>query len=185
MALDKELNQARYELTALGDGRTRFTVTPAPVPKLGCMYVTVGGLCAFLGGLIFSAGGPLAIVGAIGGGVGGFMFAKWFWTRNVNKRRAPGGEFVAGPEGVEVGGEKISRDRIHQFVIRNGMDLPRETSVVRDNVTAQRHANVALAARVSYILQVEAGGRATTLAGGMTETCATGLQADVMRVMAG
>lgn len=185
MALDKELNQARYEATELGGGRVRFVVTAAPVPKLGCMYVFVGVLCAMLGGIVLSWGGLLSLVGVVGGGIGGFKFAKWFWRRNVDKRRAPGGEFVAGPEGVEVGGEKIGSDRIHQFVIRNGMDLARDMSVVRDNASAARHAHLAMAAQVSYMLQVESGGRATTLAGGMTETCATGLRTDVMKAMGG
>ncbi|MBX3315285.1 MAG: hypothetical protein KF902_00320 [Phycisphaeraceae bacterium] len=185
MALDQDLNQARYEATELGGGRVRFVVTAAPVPKLGCLFLFVGGLCALLGGLVLSWGGLLSIVGLVGGGIGGYKFAKWFWKRDVDKRRAPGGEFIAGPEGIEVGGERIAKDRIHQFVIRNGMDVARQASVVRDNASAQRHANLALAAQVSYMLQVESGGRATTLAGGMTETCATGLQADVMKAMGG
>lgn len=183
MSLDKELNQASYAAESLPDGRTRFTVTPAPVPRLGCLLMTLAGLGAILGGILFSVLGPLMFVGLVGGAILGWKGGALFWKRSLDKRRAPGGTFIAGPAGLEVNGQTIPADRLHQLVIRNGMDLARETSVVTNATTAQRHANIAIAAQVSYMLQAESGGRATTLAGGMTETCATGLRADVARAM--
>lgn len=182
MSVDREQNQASYESVSEGDGRVRFRITPAPVPNLLFLYLTLGFLFAMLGGIITSAVG-LSLLGIVGGGIGGFMFGKWFWRRNVDKRRAPGGEFVAGPTGLHVNGQTIERDRIHQLTIRNGMDLAQQTNVAMDRTGAQRAANVARAAQVSYMLVAEAGGRATTLAGGMTETCAAGLRADVLKAV--
>lgn len=183
MSLDNELNQAHYQANVLPDGRTRFIVTPAPVPRLTGLYIFIAVMCSLLGALLLSWAGPLSLLGLIGGGFGGYRFSKWYWSRNVNKRRSAGGDFIAGAVGIEINGQTIPSDRIHQLIIRNGMDLARDVNVVMDNVGAQRHANIALASQVAYLLQVESAGRATTLAGGMTRTCATGLFTDVTKAL--
>lgn len=193
--------ESSYRQEPLGEGRVRFTVTPASVPNAS---MGPNWAAAILAAVVFftllGRGNAFTFVLASVAAVFTFRFVKSFvqgrFDQSVNKHRSPGGAFVAGPAGIEPGlGSKIERDAIHRLLLRNG--IPQSPSanvtVVVDSTSVSqgiaadaqiaREANRAKAASVSYLLCVESGGRSTTLAGGMTETTAYGLLQDVQRTL--
>ncbi len=186
-----------YHQEQLGDGRVRFTVTPASVPK-------ASGGPAVLAGIFV-----LIVLGTIGPGEGGIGFIirlvvavfgarfihrtgnQWF-ARSADKVRSPGGTFVASPSGLETSGGSILRDELHRLIVRNGVPEVQEMTVVNTGSVSSgmavgaandRMANRAKASAVAYMLCAEAGGRSTTLGGGMTEVTANGLLTDVSRIL--
>lgn len=193
--------ESAYRQEPLGEGRVRFTVTPASVPNasMGPNW-TAAILAVVVFFVLLGRGNAFTFVLASVAAVLTFRFVKGFmqgrFDRSVDKQRSPGGAFVAGPGGLEPGlGPKIDRGAIHRLLLRNGIPQPTSAGVtmvvdstsVSQGIAADaqiaREANRAKAASVSYMLCVESGGRSTTLAGGMTETTAYGLLQDVQRTL--
>jgi hypothetical protein len=186
-----------YRQEPLDGGRVRFTVTPAPVPRAsgGPVIVAVIFGLFVLGTMSRTEGGfglLLRLVVAIGGGIFIHRWLNRWFASGVDKRRSPGGTFIASPAGVEAGGVVIPRDQLHRLIIRNGVPDVGEVAVVNDGTVLggmqagaanDRARNQAKAARISYMLCAEHGGRSTTLGGGMTEVTAHGLFMDVSRLL--
>jgi hypothetical protein len=191
--------ESSYRQEPLDGGRVRFTVTPASVPRASGAPVVVAVIFGLfvLGTMGRQEGGlgllirlAIAIFGGIK--IHGWLNA-WFASR-VDKARSPGGAFVVSPNGVEPsGGAAIPKDQLHRLIIRNGVPDVEEASVVvntgsvysgmQAGAANDRAANRAKAARISYMLCAEHGGRSTTLGGGMTEVTAHGLLVDVSKVL--
>lgn len=186
-----------YQQEQLGDGRVRFTVTPASVPSasgapfvLAALFVLIvlGTMNRSEGGLGMMIRLALAVLGAP-------RIHKWtnqWFAKNVDKVRSPGGEFVVSPSAIEAKGAVITREALHRLIVRNGIPDVQEYGVVQTGsmqsamaagAQNDRLANRAKATTVSYVLCAEAGGRAVVLGGGMTEVTANGLLTDVSRIL--
>jgi len=187
-----------YRQEPLDGGRVRFTVTPAPVPRAsGAPAVLAGIFVLIVFGTMTRDTNAFWFLVRIGVAIFGARWVyratnRWFAAR-VDRVRFPGGTFVISPHGIEgASGPAISRDQLHRLIVRNGVPDVAEAAVVNTGTVysgmasgAQndRIANRAKAAHVSYMLCAEAGGRSTTLAGGMTEVTAHGLLTDVSRIL--
>jgi hypothetical protein len=189
--------ESSYQQQKLGDGRVRFTVTPASIRKPGIGTVWMG---ALVGALIGGMSGPkqgffsgvFVIVGAF---LGYEAMARLMMFLARMKWGTRGGSFVVSDRGVETtAGALIPREHLHRFVLKNAFPalLEDRTVVVGGGLAAQFGAdNVARGARyykkvadISWSLCAEAGGRSTTLAGGMNDVTVYGLMADVSKLLA-
>ncbi len=187
-----------YQQEQLGGGRVRFVVTPASAPKASGAPITL----AILFGLVVLGTmsrneGSLGLILRLGVAVyGGWWVHKltngWFASK-IDKIRSPGGSYVVSPASIESNGTTIARDQLHRLIVRNGVPDIQESTVVVNTGSVysgmqagaqnDRMANRAKASRVAYMLCAEAGGRSTTLAGGMTEVTAHGLLTDTSRIL--
>lgn len=187
-----------YQQEQLGQGRVRFTVTPAAAPKASGAPITLAILFALfvIGSTPPHSSGFQLLLRLVIGGTGGWwvyrLTNRWF-VGKVDKLRSPGGTFVISPTAIEAsGGPSITRDQLHRLILRNGVPDVVEPTIVntgsvysgmQSGAQNDRVANRAKAAHVSYMLCAETGGRSTTLAGGMTEITAHGLLTDVSRLL--
>jgi len=186
-----------YLQEQLGEGRVRFTVTPAKVPNAsGGPAVIAAIFVLFVMGTMSRNEGGLGLMIRLAVSVFGAMrihsgLNQWFRSK-ADKVRLPGGTFVVSPTSIETSGGVISREALHRLIVRNGVPDVQEavmvnTGSVYSGMAAgaqnDRMANRAKASAVSYMLCAEAGGRATTLGGGMTEVTAHGLLTDVSRIL--
>jgi len=185
-----------YLQEQLGEGRVRFTVTPAPVPATHGIPLAMAILSALLVIATMPARpSPSAIlvrlVIAVLGGEAVRRRARAWLTGGIDRARAPGGSFVVSPAAIEaMGGATIPRDRLRRLIVRNGVPALGETAAVDAGVTyrgAKAPGEVAQSrtktASVSYMLCAEYGAQSATLAGGMTEGIALGLLTDVSRIL--
>jgi hypothetical protein len=188
-----------YRQEPLDGGQVRFTVTPAPVPRASggpVIIAVIFGL--FVVGTMSRNEGALGLIIRLAIAIfGGIKIHRWlnaWFAGKVDKVRSPGGTFVASAAGIETsGGVSIPRDQLHRLIIRNGVPDVGEASVVVNDGSVyggmqagaanDRAANRAKAARISYMLCAEHGGRSTTLGGGMTEVTAHGLLTDVRKLL--
>ncbi len=92
--------------------------------------------------------------------------------------------FTVYPDGIEMNALKINRDDIHRLIIRNAYEDP--TIIIDTNSSSQRAALGRRLTRqqVGYEINIESGGKATLLAGGLDEVTANGLYTDVSRILA-
>lgn len=188
-----------YRQDVLGEGRVRFTVTPAPAPKAsGAPFVLAALFVLIVLGTMTRDAGAFGLLIRVAIAVFGARWLYratngWFASR-VDKVRSPGGAFVVSSSSIEpADGAPIRRDHLHRLIVRNGIPDVEGGAVVVDTGSVysgmqagaanDRAANRAKAKLVSYMLCAEAGGRSTTLAGGMTEVTAHGLLIDVSRVL--
>lgn len=200
-----------YRSEDAGNGRLRFKVTPVinPPPFFSAI-VTAGGMAVLFNIGAFSRGNPGFFDLLLAGGIAYAVFVglrKWHRSKD-KKMRCPGGDFIASPSGIESSGQVIAAGSIHRLVLRNGFSdvvIPMSgggivaggtgamgvgmaagaavgtavANLVAINAQSQLKKNIA----IGYKLDVEHGGNATTLAGGMTETTAYGLMQDVGKVL--
>lgn len=176
--------ESEYSVKQAGDA-VIFEVTPATAPKFG--FATVLGVVFLLIGLgqLFSDA------------VWGFAFlflpmgGLCLWGARRDSRppvhRTPA-MFRIVSNSIESNGKTFRRADIHRLSIKNPMsDEETGTTVVvarpslaGDSAAAARRHRGKVAA-VCYGLDVEAGGKAHTLAGGMNSTTAYGLLHDVSK----
>ncbi|HYM31432.1 MAG TPA: hypothetical protein VEU47_09050 [Candidatus Cybelea sp.] len=158
---------------------TVFEVTPGTAPKFTIMAIG-GAVLALLGlfmlpfGIIFIAGGAFAI---------------WFsWFREMRpKGHAERNTFRVTPEAIDGGGRTFKKDEIHRLIIKNALNNEIVTAPnVMIPINAPTAMGVAFRAQVATVangLEVETGGKAYLLAGGMDQTTAFGLMHDVSKVI--
>ena len=161
--------ESGYQQEPVGGGRVRFVVRPAPAPRASGLAMTLAALFGLLvAGTTPAHAGPGEILAriAVAGGVGWWLHRRtmrWLADR-LDRRRSPGGTFVVSPFGIEAAEARIEREHLERLIVRNAMPTKP-------------------AAAVSYQLCAESAGRATVLAGGMTESTALGLLTDVSRIL--
>ena len=182
---------ASYRLTAAPNGAREFHVAPAsaPLPALNIAFmvpIAIFGLAVLFEGYIVAL-----IILLIPG-----LFGWWVWSKN-SKLRTPM-QFTAGPAGITVNGGTIPADRLHRLILRNHVTeqeimpeiVPQSTAII-GTPGAVLHASIGRGlvnmgasagrdwhqkrAKVSWRVDAEAGGRATTLGCGLDETTAYGL----------
>jgi len=204
------MKTASYTKTPQGDGFL-FNVTPAPRALGGCSGIIVAiPIILFKGGgglkskLILI---PIFIIATfLFLNYGGIDALEYLWIlpvialilyipsylkayKNLDLRKpnhkAPS-SFTVSPEYIEVLGQKFNKADIHRIIIRNAYD--KEPKVILTGGTVPTGVGLGHDIRnaleqISYSLDIEAGGRATQLAGGMDEVTVHGLMTDVSRIL--
>lgn len=168
----------------LDGGVTRFDTEPSGPPIPIMEAVMLSAICVFMialvpaFGLIFSL-----VVGLL------YVFAM-YRSPKATKWRAPS-SFKVSAEGVEFGGMTFLTRDIHRLIIRNHVNGA-ESSGNQYAFGPMHGASVQLHAKrlralvpVSYRLDMEVGGKATTLAGGLDEPAAYGLMREVSAILNG
>lgn len=175
------MKTASYTLTPQQDGYL-FHVTPAPK--------VVGGCAGVFFMLTLSALGAI-ICGAIHPGLGFIVFPTLLVLclvkldfRKKNHRHPS--SFFVNHDAIQSNGQHIARSSIHRIIIRNAYDnTPRIvlTGQTISTGTAVGHDIRHMMEQISFSVDVEAGGKAVQLAGGMDEVTAFGLFKEVTRTM--
>ena len=193
--------ESGYQQEQLGGGRVRFSVSPAPLPRMGGVPVAMGAvlLLALLGvvrpGAGFLVWGLRAAVIASGACGTQVLMNQWRQSR-TNRRRSPGGTFVVSASSIEAeSGAVLPREQVRRLIVRNAFSNRIEPTVVdmetvhaagetaprnSHNHRARPRTRVSI---ISYMLCAEGGGFYMTLGGGMTEATAHGLLIDVSRIL--
>jgi hypothetical protein len=196
--------ESSYRQEQIDNGRVHFTVTPAPItrPRLGMLWpgALLGGLPFFgVGGLfdqvVLNTGGFIPMIsGLVGAWLGWSAMGRllmWKAKRIVGTR---GGSFIVSESGIDTTtGTFIARGQLHRILLRNGVAGSDDHVVTvsggslaaqfgADNVARGAAYRAAIATN-SWNLCAEAGGRSTTLAGGMNEVTAFGLLSDVSKIL--
>ena len=158
---------------------TVFEVTPAEAPKFLWMVI-MGGFACLLGVFTFPCG--LAFL-ALGGA------AIWFGRSYDPRPKAhkQNSSFRVTGEIIEANGQTFKKDDIHRLIIKNGMSNEVLTGpTVLVPVSGSMAQGMMQRAKVSALangLELETGGKAYLLAGGMDATTAFGLLTDVSKVI--
>lgn len=160
-----------YTMEDLGNGKVRFVVTAAELKPGTGWIILVGVLGLVTYGLFWLAFLSIPIGASI-----------------HKKKVSAGGEFIASPLGLEMKGYQLPVEQIHRLVVRNAYASDRDRYVYVNGTVTALYADalsnsIATHASVAYKLDVEHGGKATTLAGGMTEITVNGLLTDLRRMI--
>lgn len=176
------MKQAEYRKTQKGDGY-QFQVTPAPKVLGGCSGIFFILLLAFLGAMLVGAvvNETLAILVFVGIAVLAFLKLD---LRKKNHRNPS--TFFVSPNIIEVNGQRIEKSNIHRVVIRNAYD--KSPNIQLTGQTVPTGVGVGYDIRkaleqISYSVDIEAGGKATQLAGGMDDVTANGLFTEVSQIL--
>lgn len=195
MRLKARQIDSSYQQEQLDNGRVRFTVTAASVPKSTFgprgVGICVGVFTFFC--LNHSMGRNAVIAGAVAYVVTRYLLDR-LWDLDVNSSRTRGGAFVVSATGLDLPkGGAIATGQITRLILRNSARKGSNEVYVYDARSAVQQLGAAaqqakavnrgLAASVSYNLCVESGGKSTVLAGGMTEVTACGLLSDTAKVL--
>lgn len=158
-------------------GTTVFEVTPARAPRF--WFMIVFGAVLVLVGLGTGGGGMVAF-----GGMGAFCL--WYgWSRDQRpKPHRARRTFRVTADRIESEGRTFRKDEIHRLIIKNpveGVEIV-TTGSLPTGVAAGlgRRATIQ---KICCSLDLESGGKAHMLAGGMDDTTAYGLLADVSKTI--
>jgi hypothetical protein len=173
------LLDSEYRREALGNGRIRFLVTPAAVPTAATNARLIGAVIGLLvwGVVLDRYGLRLALPAGVGAFSIAWIASRWalrLVAQWLDRRRSPGGSFVASPAGIELPtGGTIPQRQLYRLVLKNGLD----------SGAAPGEATRAGAAGVAYMLCAEHAGLSITLAGGMSRSTAHHLLHDTLSVL--
>ena len=172
---------AEYRKRQDGNGFA-FDVIPAPAPKF--MILAIGGAVLILFAL--TAGlGPISWFIFLPIGAAG-IWAGYFRDQRPVSHRSPS-SFRVNPTGIESNGRTFAKADIHRLIIKNGINNDEVGApgllIAVSTPTAMGMAHRAQVSVVANALEVETGGRAYVLAGGMDQTTAFGLLSDVTKVL--
>ena len=177
---------------------TLFEVTPASAPKSG--FALVMGIVCFL---FAWAGVEIGLAGMSEEGFAELLFGIAFcfvslgavticlacldYRPRAHKVKAA---FRVTPDAIETNGRTFNREDIHHFIARNGMSQAVISSslvtIVSGGYAVGSAAGAGDRARMMAVansMDLEAGGKAYTLAGGMDATTANGLLQDVCKII--
>jgi len=177
------MRKSEYQKRQEGEA-TVFEVTPAKAPKL--MLPLVGGIGFTIFGYFFydaEIGFFFFYAGIV------FIVLAWFldWRPRAHKKKST---FRVTPNVIEAKGRTFNKDDIHRLIIKNGVS--HKIAGASNILTTDKLTNVTIAANSAYLeklsrvansLDLETGGKAYMLAGGMDETTAFGLLKDVCKVI--
>lgn len=194
-----------YKSEDLGGGRVRFIVTPGTGYTAPVLAIVQG---LFLGGIATAIVSPRSaivwlFIFVIGMAAGTWGFRQFAISVSTTRRKAFKSEFVASPSGIEVTGKDlIPTPKIHRLILRNSiasLEIPYYGTVaggtgamgvgmavgagVANMTQAIAQGSKARNALTGYCLDVESGGVATTIGGGMSEPTAFGLMQDVGKAL--
>lgn len=155
-----------------------FDVTPASPPR-SKYFIILGGV-AIVFGLVAGPIGWIILLpaGALGLWIGYFRDGRPAGHRNPS-------HFTVNETAVQANGQTFQKDDIHRLIIKNGISQD-----VIPNIMFQVNTSTAMGAihrvntsKVANALELETGGKAYILAGGMDQTTAFGLFHDVSKVL--
>jgi hypothetical protein len=164
-----------------------FEVTPARAPKF-LLRMAVGVFLVLFGVAVLSYRAMPGVLIV--------LFGAWVawngWDSRPRSHRRASYVFRVSPTAIRWDGSTIGKEDIHRLVIKNARDKRVESSVVvttpgtptaalLTHIASERHD--AKIRDVCFSLDVEGGGKAHLLAGGMDETTAFGLLTDVSRII--
>jgi hypothetical protein len=170
-----------------GNG-TVFEVTPATAAK-NKFAMIMAAICCVIGLLFFFNSSPF---------IGLFLFCScglflWIatkdWRPKPHQRKAT---FRVTPSAIETNGRTFNKEEIHRLIVRNGVtDLVENTGFKagrsRDGLAGgaaiSSHQQMKKLSKIAHSLELEAGGKAYTLAAGIDEPTAFGLLKDVRNVI--
>lgn len=156
---------SEYHKGQEGNG-TVFEVTPATAPKITALIVVgvMSGVVGFLLYFVFAPAGifALCICGAT------ILAGSKDWRPKAHKSKAT---FRVTPSAIETSGRTFNKKDIHRLIVRSG------AAVVNKTFAAGYYSDIV------HSLDLEAGGKAYTLAGGMDEPTAFGLLKDVRSII--
>jgi len=138
---------------------------------------------------------PFACKAPLSECVGGVVFAMFFWGLvflwwrfadfRPKAHRRPS-TFRVAADTVETNGMTFNNRDIHRLIVKNPMSRSGEIIVVGGVPNPGQglgYAHRLALARICYSLDLEAGGKAYVLAGGMDDTTAFGLLPDVAAIL--
>jgi len=175
------MKTAEYQKTAKGDGY-QFHVTPAPKVIGGFSGVLFILLLAFMGYIILSSVNSILAAAAFIGIVA-WAFLKMD-MRKKNHRSSS--SFFVSPSTIEVNGQNISASAIHKLGMQNAYDKSPDLQLTGQTIPTGVGIGYdikKMLKEISYSVVVEAGGKATQLAGGMDEVTAYGLRTEVRQIL--
>ena len=156
-----------------------FTVTPAVAPKFIWMLV-LGGISGLLGLVTLPCGLAFLAIAA------GAIWFGWSYDPRPKAHKQPS-SFRVSAGTIEVNGQTFKKEDIHRLIIKNGISnevLTGPTVLVPvSGSMAQGMMQRAKVAALANGLELETGGKAYLLAGGMDATTAFGLLTDVSKVI--
>lgn len=174
---------------------TIFDVTPADPPFFWgqATWVVIGSMIMFgLTGNGFFGLKMFIVLGC----AASVYFALWRSPKTM-KYREPA-DFKVDTSGITTKGVVFPKDEIHRLIIRNHLSGSESSYIVHavgGNFAANfggalsassqmvHQKRVRVRSLVSFRVDLEAAGKATTLAGGLTETTAYGLMTDIGNII--
>jgi hypothetical protein len=184
------MKNAKYQKRQEGSA-TVFEVTPG-VPGKGCSMILLGVLCFMVAFSLFAGYAStskrmsmatffIAACGIV------FLYVKFGDLRPKAHRKAR--TFRVTVDAVDTNGMTFKNADIHRLIIKNPLSFGDEPVVITTTIgppnlgagigTMIRARN----ALITHSLDLEAGGKAYTLAGGMDQTTAFGLLSDVAKIL--
>lgn len=155
-----------------------FDVTPASSPK-SLWFTILGGVCILFGLSVGVFGWIILLpAGAFSIWLGQFRDGRPSGHRNPSR-------FTVTATAIEANGRTFPRDDIHRLIIKNGIsnDVIPNVLIPVNTSTAMGAIHRVNISKVTNALEVETGGKAYLLAGGMDPTTAFGLLHDVSKVL--
>jgi hypothetical protein len=177
---------SEYQKRREGNG-TVFEVAPAAAPK-NKFALVFGVICGVLGLLFLSSWPFFGIFLFCGCGVLIWAASK-DWRPKAHKTKAT---FRVTPSAIETSGRTFNKEDIHRLIVRNGVtDLVERQRLKTEfahggaagAATVAGYEQMKTLSKIAHSLDLEAGGKAYTLAGGMDEPTAFGLLKDVRKVI--
>lgn len=154
---------SEYQKRQDGDN-TVFEVTPATVPKYTDGIVG-GAICTLV---FYFISFWLVPIGAA------LVYFSWVGDMRPKAHKSKA-TFRVSASAIETNGRAFNKNEIHRLIVNNGITKAAAGKIV----TGRGH----VLATVAHSLELESGGKAYILAGGMNETTAYGLMKDVSRII--
>ncbi|WP_369926582.1 hypothetical protein [Xanthomonas sp. NCPPB 2632] len=176
------------------NGWTTIVTTPAPLPGrvsvISWMMALAAGVAGALLGAKVDPNSPLPAIFGLASWIGsGLLISKLFRAGHDANRQVQRRPFQVSAQGIRLpNGTLVAPGQI--YAIRRGNTHSGATVVVGGvgvaaGVSQMAAVTAQLLTQVSYTVEVEHGGRTTVLAGGLTETQAHAVVAEIARRLPG
>ena len=184
------------------DAGFRFNVTPAPKALGGCAGIIVVLVLSLLGSFPVGFVALLVLSPIISWmsydvrevvimliciasfiGVTYFIFKKLDFRKKNHKKPS---EFTVRPDALQVDGKTVLKADIHRIIVRNAYEDTPRIELTGQPISTGTGIGIDIRnalERISYSVNVETGGKAIQLAGGLDETTAFGLLTEVKRIL--
>lgn len=176
---------SEYQKRQDGDS-TVFEVTPASAPKNITMVVFLVVPVLIFGGLALASGSVLFIM-VVAAVAAFFVYLGLFKDPRPQGHRSKS-TFRVSSSTIQSNGRTFNKNEIHRLIIKNGvtknvMEFANIAAMQGGATALGRQYELSKVAVVSHALELETGGKAYILAGGMNETTAYGLMKDVGKII--
>ncbi|MHB1056679.1 MAG: hypothetical protein ACYC0F_02205 [Rhodanobacter sp.] len=176
-----------------GHGWTTIATTPAPLPfRMAVVSVLFAVGVAIFAGVVMTANNPrsfappiLAVLVWVGSGI---LIRRLWQSYHDSRRKVVGQPIQVSAQGIKLGSQLITHDRIYAITRRNAQDG--RTVVVAGRGMAAGVGQMAadtlsLLTQISHTVEVEHEGKSTVLAGGLTDAQAHAVSTEITRRLPG